>query len=85
MYRASDKSTEVFKNQVGIRFQLYNSLFTSLPFHKVEKAGVLLTMFLILCVESYEKKQSPEEIISSFFEQNTSCGTVKNASTKVWI
>lgn len=78
MNRASDNPIEVFNNQVGIKFQLYNSLFTSLSFHKVEKAGVLLTMFLILCVEGYEKKQSPEEIISSSFEQNTSCGTAKD-------
>lgn len=26
-----------FKNAVGIKFQLYNSLFTSLPFHRIEK------------------------------------------------
>ena len=78
MNRPNDNPIEVFKNQVGIKFQLYNSLFTSLPFHKVEKTGVLLTMFLIHCEEGYEKNQSPEEIISSFLEQNTSYSSTKD-------
>ncbi len=33
-----------FKNLVGIKFQLYNSLFTSLPFHRIEKTGILLSL-----------------------------------------
>ena len=77
MSKPSDNPLEVFKNQVGIKFQLYNSLFTALPFHRVEKTGVLLTMFLIHCEEGYEKNQSPEEIISSFLQQNTSYNNTK--------
>ena len=38
-----------FKNLVGIKFQLYNSLFTSLPFHRIEKTGILLSLLLINC------------------------------------
>lgn len=72
MSKSSDNRLAVFKNQIGIKFQLYNSLFTSLPFHKVEKTGVLLSMFLIHCEEGYANKQSPEEIINSFFNQYTS-------------
>lgn len=37
-----------FKNLVGIKFEMYNSLFTSLPFHRVEKTGVLLSLFLFI-------------------------------------
>ncbi|MEY2596764.1 MAG: hypothetical protein RI965_2036, partial [Bacteroidota bacterium] len=29
-----------FTKEVGIRYQLYNSLFTSLPFHRIEKTGI---------------------------------------------
>ena len=61
-----------FKNLVGIRFQLYNSLFTSLPFHRIEKTGVLLSLFLIHCEESYSRNESPVELIESFFKQYTS-------------
>ena len=51
-----------FKNLVGIKFQLYNSLFTSLPFHRIEKTGILLSLLLTICEEGYKKKQSPEQI-----------------------
>lgn len=71
--RKSDESPlVVFKNQIGVKFQLYNSLFTSLPFHRVEKTGILLSIFLIHCEEAYSKGKSPEEIVSSFFALYTS-------------
>ena len=34
---SNNAKLQVFKNLIGIKFQLYNSLFTALPFHKVEK------------------------------------------------
>jgi phosphoenolpyruvate carboxylase len=60
-----------FKNLVGIKFQLYNSLFTSLPFHRIEKTGILLSLLLTVCEEGYLKKQSPEEILEEFFRKQT--------------
>ncbi|WP_344978276.1 phosphoenolpyruvate carboxylase [Compostibacter hankyongensis] len=62
---------QLFNNLVGIRFQLYNSLFTALPFHRVEKTGVLLSLFLLHCEEGYQKKKSPVDIIDSFLSQYT--------------
>ncbi len=67
-----DNALQQFKNLVGIKFQLYNSLFTSLPFHRIEKTGVLLSLFLIHCEEGYRKQQSPNDIITSFLQQYTS-------------
>src|SRR5208282_4180156 len=61
-----------FKNLVGIKFQLYNSLFTSLPFHRIEKTGILLSLLLTYCEDGYKKKQSPEQIIEDFFAKHTS-------------
>ena len=61
-----------FDNLVGTRFKLYNSLFTALPFHRIEKTGVLLTLFLMHCEEGYQKHLSPQEIIDSFITQYTS-------------
>ena len=61
-----------FKNLVGIKFQLYNSLFTSLPFHRIEKTGILLSLLLTVCEEGYMKKQSPEDILEDFFRRHTS-------------
>ena len=63
-----------FKNHVGLKFQLYNSLFTSLPFHRIEKTGILLSLLLNDCEDGYKKKQSPSEIIEAFFQKYTSYG-----------
>lgn len=60
-----------FKNLVGTKFEMYNSLFTSLPFHRVEKTGILLSLFLLHCEEGFRNEQSPAEIIESFFRQYT--------------
>jgi len=66
---------QVYNKQVGLKFQLYNSLFTALPFHRVEKTGVLLSIFLIHCEEGYSKNLSPVEIINTFLQQYTSYRT----------
>jgi len=68
----SNSALQQFRNLVGIRFQLYNSLFTSLPFHRIEKTGVLLSMFLLHCEEGYRKGDSPVDIVESFLKQYTS-------------
>jgi phosphoenolpyruvate carboxylase len=61
-----------FKSQVGIKFQLYNSLFTSLPFHRIERTGIMLSLLLTNTEDGYKKKQSPVEIIEDFFSRHTS-------------
>jgi len=71
MDHQSSTGLQHFKNLVGIKFQLYNSLFTSLPFHRIEKTGILLSLLLNNCEEGYRKKQSPVEIIEEFFTKQT--------------
>ncbi|SJZ40340.1 Phosphoenolpyruvate carboxylase, type 1 [Chitinophaga eiseniae] len=66
-----NNSLQQFKNLVGTKFQLYNSLFTSLPFHRVEKTGIFLSLFLLHCEEGYARGNSPQTIMDSFFEQYT--------------
>src|ERR1700761_4652860 len=65
------QSLQEFKNQVALKFQLYNSLFTSLPFHRIEKTGILLSLLLTNCEDGYKKNASPVDIIQQFFEQHT--------------
>ena len=67
----SGKSLQQFRNEVGIKFQLYNSLFTSLPFHRIEKTGILLSLLSNNCEEGFKKNQSPAEIIDDFFNKHT--------------
>lgn len=69
-----------FKNLVGIKFQLYNSLFTSLPFHRIEKTGIFLSLLLTYCEEGYHKKQSPVQIIGEFFNKHYPGGTDREKS-----
>lgn len=71
----ASRSLQHFKNDVGIRFQLYNSLFTSLPFHKIEKTGILLSLLSNNCEEGYASGKSPVEIMDDFFARHTRFGT----------
>lgn len=71
MSNSSSAALQQFKNLVGIKFQLYNSLFTSLPFHRIEKTGILLSVLQSDCEDGYKKKHSPIEIIEEFFSKYT--------------
>lgn len=66
-----------FQNHVGIKFQLYNSLFLSLPFDRIEKTGILLSLFLSNCEEGYEREKSPLQIVDDFFDHHTSIADEK--------
>jgi phosphoenolpyruvate carboxylase len=72
MSNSSSAAVERFRNLVGVKFQLYNSLFTSLPFHRIEKTGILLSLFLSVCEEGFKRKLSPKQIIEDFFNKHTS-------------
>ncbi|MEP6712394.1 MAG: phosphoenolpyruvate carboxylase [Ferruginibacter sp.] len=76
MHEQDPQALQQFKNQVGIKFQLYNGLFTSLPFHRIEKTGILLSMLLSVCEEGFQKKLSPVQIIEDFFAKQTSVKTL---------
>ena len=67
----ASRALQRFKNDVGIRFQLYNSLFTSLPFHKIERTGILLSLLSNICEEGYANGKSPVEILDEFFAKHT--------------
>ncbi len=71
MNSTSSKILQLFNSNIGVKFQLYNSLFTSLPFHRVEKTGMLLSILLSNCEDGYKNKLNPTEIVNSFFEKNT--------------
>lgn len=68
-------SLQQFRDAVVTKFLLYNSLFTSLPFHRIEKTGILLSLLFNNCEEGYAKKLSPSEIIEEFFSKHTSYKT----------
>ncbi|MDB5032200.1 phosphoenolpyruvate carboxylase [Mucilaginibacter sp.] len=58
-----------FNNEVVTRFELYNSLFQTLPFYQVKEIGILLPFFSSHCEKGAIKQQSPTAIIESFFKK----------------
>ena len=73
----ANNPSQVFRTLVGFKYEMYNSLFSSLPFYRMEKTGVYLSLFLLHCEEGLKKEASPNEIIDSFFIQYTTYGTEK--------
>ncbi len=64
------KKEAVFQSEVLTRFELFKSLFLTLPFQRVKDTGTILPFFSTHCEAGVEKESSPEEIITSFFEQH---------------
>ena len=60
---------ERFNNQVKAKYQVYNSLFMTLPFDEISDTGVLLPLFDAICKRGYSKKYDPTQIMSYFFEK----------------
>ncbi|MDF3076372.1 MAG: phosphoenolpyruvate carboxylase [Sphingobacteriaceae bacterium] len=59
----------IFNNEVVTRFELFNSLFLTLPFYQVKHTGILLPFFTSHCEEGVKQQLSPIDIIESFFGQ----------------
>jgi len=66
--RLSQKKA-AFQNEVLTRFDLYKSLFLTLPFQRVKHTGTILPFFTTHCEKGVEEKLTPEAIIDSFFGQ----------------
>ena len=58
-----------YRHTVLNRYHIYNSLFLNLPFDDVYQTGVLLPLLTQACQQGYQKGQSPEAIITEFFDQ----------------
>lgn len=63
------KKQAVFESEVVTRFELFNSLFMTLPFYQVKHTGTLLPFFTTHCERGVADKMDPEAIIESFFGQ----------------
>ena len=49
------------------RYQIYNSIFITLPFDEISNTGVLLPLFSELCENGYEENHNPSQIVERFF------------------
>lgn len=59
----------LFNSEVVTKFELFNSLFLTLPFYKIKHTGTLLPFFTTHCEEGIKGNISPNDIIESFFGQ----------------
>ena len=57
---------ERFRQNVLSKYQIYNSVFITLPFDAIDNTGVLLPLFSEVCENGFKNQQSPNEIFESF-------------------
>jgi phosphoenolpyruvate carboxylase len=69
--RVAGQRESIFNNEVVSRFELYNSLFLTLPFYKIKDTGTLLPLFIKHCEDGVKNRQTPAEIINVFFDKYT--------------
>ena len=58
-----------FKQSVLSKYQIYNSIFMTLPFDAVTKTGVLLPLFHETCEKGFAKGDNPTTIVDTFFKK----------------
>ncbi|MGY5351909.1 phosphoenolpyruvate carboxylase [Wenyingzhuangia sp. IMCC45533] len=56
-----------FNDNVLAKYQVYNSVFATLPFDNVSKTGTLLPLFNETCIEGFKSGKTPTEIVDEFF------------------
>lgn len=76
--RVTGQRESIFNNEVVSRFELYNSLFLTLPFYKIKDTGTLLPLFIKYCEEGVKNHKTPAEIINVFFDKYTQAANPKD-------
>lgn len=60
---------ERFNEEVQLKYQLFNSIFMTLPFDAIDNTGSLLPLFSEMCDEGYKNQKSPEQIFNEFADK----------------
>jgi len=58
-----------FKKNVLSKYQIYNSIFMTLPFDSITKTGVLLPLFHETCKKGFKNGDNPTTIVDTFFKK----------------
>ncbi|MBK3517822.1 phosphoenolpyruvate carboxylase [Carboxylicivirga marina] len=59
-----------YRELVELKYQLYNSLFLTLPLDAVQQTGLLLPLLKEACENGFDSGESPSAIINSFFKEH---------------
>jgi phosphoenolpyruvate carboxylase len=63
-------SNESFDQFVRLKYQLFNSLFLTLPYKGVQNTGHYLPLLAAKCETGLKKQMSPQQIIEAFFNDH---------------
>ena len=66
---AQKTKLERFETEVISKFQLYNSVFSTLPYSHITKTSTLLPFFSEFCSHGFDQNKNPIKIVENFFEQ----------------
>ncbi|WP_334056066.1 phosphoenolpyruvate carboxylase [Polaribacter sp. P097] len=58
-----------FNDNVLSKYQIYNSIFITLPFDTINNTGVLLPLFHKVCEKGFKNGKNPTEIVEKFFKK----------------
>ena len=58
-----------FNENVLSKYQIYNSIFCTLPFDTIDNTGVLLPLFHKVCKKGFKNEKNPTEIVEKFFKK----------------
>lgn len=58
-----------FNDNVLSKYQIYNSIFTTLPFSTINNTGVILPLFQEMCEKGFKKGQNPTQIVEDFLNK----------------
>ena len=58
-----------FRKNVLSKYQIYNSIFMTLPFDTITKTGVLLPLFHETCKKGFKNGDNPTTIVDTFFKK----------------
>ncbi|MFC4634579.1 phosphoenolpyruvate carboxylase [Dokdonia ponticola] len=58
-----------FNQNVVAKYQIYNSIFMTLPFYEVTKTGALLPLFHETCKKGFAHQEDPTTIVETFFKK----------------
>tara|TARA_Y100001954_G_scaffold226503_1_gene268531 strand:- start:277 stop:2856 length:2580 start_codon:yes stop_codon:yes gene_type:complete len=58
-----------FNENVVSKYQIYNSLFMTLPFDSISNTGLLLPLFHDVCNKGFSMGKNPTEIVDNFFKK----------------
>lgn len=58
-----------FNESVLAKYQIYNSIFVTLPFDEITNTGVMLPLFSEFCEKGFDQDKNPSEIVEEFFQK----------------